>query len=65
MSAAALTTTGAASSIRLLADVKALAQADRDARVPAQIRLEAAIGRDFADRLLAALADELPPELGD
>jgi hypothetical protein len=65
MSAAALTTTGAASSLRLLADVKALAEADRDVRLPAQIRLEAAIGRDFADRLIAALSSGLPADLRD
>jgi hypothetical protein len=59
MSAAALTTTAAASSIRLLADVKALAEIEREVRPPAQIRLEAAIGRDFADRLIAALSSEL------
>jgi hypothetical protein len=65
MSAAALTTTGAASSLRLLADVKALAEADRDVRLPAQMRLEAVIGRDFADRLLAALSTDLPADLRD
>jgi hypothetical protein len=59
MSAAVLTTTAAASSTRLLADMKALAANERDVRPPAQIRLEAAIGRDFADRLIAALASEL------
>lgn len=58
MSAAVLTTTVAASSTRLLADVKALAAIDRDARTPAQIRLEAALGRDFAERLVASLSDE-------
>jgi hypothetical protein len=61
MSAAVLTTTAAASSSRLLADVKALAAAERDVRAPAQLRLEAAIGRDFADRLITALSSEPRP----
>jgi hypothetical protein len=61
MSAAVLTTTAAASSSRLLADVRALAASERDVRAPAQIRLEAAIGRDLADRLIAALSSELRP----
>lgn len=59
MSAAVLTTTAAASSSRLLADVRALVASERDVRAPAQIRLEAAIGRDFADRLITALSSEL------
>lgn len=63
MSAAVLATTAAASSSRLLADVKALAAIDRDVRAPAQTRLEAAIGRDFADRLITALASELRPSI--
>jgi len=58
MSAAVLTTTAAASSTRLLADVKALAESDRDERTPAQIRLEAALGRDLADRLVTALSSD-------
>jgi hypothetical protein len=59
MSAAVLTTTAAANSSRLLADVRALAASERDVRTPAQIRLEAAIGRDLADRLITALSSEL------
>jgi hypothetical protein len=58
MRAAALekvTTTG---SSRLLADVHALDVPDSDEREPALHRLEAALGRDFADRLVAALSNE-------
>jgi hypothetical protein len=61
MSAAVLTTTAAAASSRLLADVKALIDAERDVRAPAQMRLEAAIGRDFADHLITALSSEPRP----
>lgn len=55
MSAAALTKAAAAGSPRLLADVKAFADG-QDKREPALIRLEEALGRDFADRLVAALS---------
>jgi hypothetical protein len=58
MSAVVLTRTAAASSRRLLADVKAIAGTEREVRTPAQTRLEAVLGREFADRLLAALSDE-------
>jgi hypothetical protein len=58
MGSAVSTTAAAASSTRLLADVQALAGIGRDARIPAQTRLEAAIGRELADRLLAALASD-------
>jgi hypothetical protein len=59
MSAAVLTKVApAASSRRLLADVKALGERDSDKRAPALNRLEAALGRDFADRLVAALTTE-------
>ena len=44
--------------MRLLADVSAIAQRDTGVKVPALDRLEAAIGRDFADRLVAALSDK-------
>jgi hypothetical protein len=57
MRAAALTKVPVADSSRLLADVKAL-DAHVGKRAPALIRLEAAIGRDFADRLVAALSAE-------
>jgi hypothetical protein len=38
--------------------VKALDDRGPDPRDPALLRLEAAIGRDFADRLVAALSNE-------
>jgi hypothetical protein len=44
-------------SLRILADVRALAGGLRvDERTPALLRLEAALGRDFADRLVSALS---------
>jgi hypothetical protein len=45
-------------SIRILADVRALGGHVVDGRTPALIRLEAALGRDFADRLVSALSEE-------
>ena len=58
MSAAVLTEVAtAAASQRILADVSAFAEDDTVPREPALDRLEAAIGRDFADRLVAALSD--------
>jgi len=58
MSAAVLTKVApAASSKRILADVSALSGKEGP-RQPALDRLEAAIGRDFADRLVAALSDK-------
>ena len=57
MSAAVLTKVAPAGSSRLLADVKALERPD-EKRAPALIRLEAALGRDFADRLVSALSAE-------
>ena len=57
MSAAVLTKVAPAGSTQLLADVKALELPD-EKRAPALIRLEAAIGRDFADRLVSALSAE-------
>lgn len=54
MSAAAATKDAAAGSPRLLADVKALDE--RKEREPALSRLEEALGRDFADRLVSALS---------
>jgi hypothetical protein len=47
-----------AGSYRLLADVRALDVLYADKRAPAQMRLEAALGRDFADRLVTALSEE-------
>jgi hypothetical protein len=58
MSAALLVDQDSASSSRLLADVNALEATDPDERESALERLEAAIGRDFADRLVAALSNE-------
>ena len=43
---------------RLLADVRALDALDTHGRETAIERLEAALGRDFADRLVAALASD-------
>jgi hypothetical protein len=57
MSAAVLTKIAPAASTRILADVSALV-ADRARKEPALERLEQAIGRDFADRLVAALSDK-------
>jgi hypothetical protein len=60
MSAAVLTQVAPHGSLRLLADVKALAEPDEDEtlRTPALTRLEEALGREFADRLVAALSNE-------
>jgi hypothetical protein len=55
MSAAVLTKIAPRASSRLLADVRALEPA-RQERAPAAARLEAALGRDFADKLVSALA---------
>ena len=52
-----LTKVAPAASTRILADVSALV-ADRARKEPALERLEQAIGRDFADRLVAALSDK-------
>jgi hypothetical protein len=58
MSAAVLSTVAPAASRRLLADVRAITGKAAVAKTPALDRLEAAIGRDFADRLVAALSDK-------
>jgi hypothetical protein len=58
MSAALVTKVAPAGSTRLLADVSALAGKDAVEKAPALDRLEAALGRDFADRLVAALSEE-------
>jgi hypothetical protein len=55
MSSAASTKAAAAGSPRLIADVKALDRLE-GTREPALSRLEEALGRDFADRLVAALS---------
>jgi hypothetical protein len=58
MSAAVLTKVAPAASQRILEDVTALAGQQGMPKQPALDRLEAAIGRDFADRLVAALSDK-------
>jgi hypothetical protein len=58
MSAAVLTKVAPGGSKRLLADVSALEEKSAAPKLPALDRLEAAIGRDFADRLVAALSDK-------
>jgi hypothetical protein len=60
MSAAVLTKVAPEGSLRLLADVQALAPQDdgEEPRTPALTRLEEALGREFADRLVAALSNE-------
>jgi hypothetical protein len=63
MSAAVLTQVAPAASQRILEDVSALAghkpsESWGMPKQPALDRLEAAIGRDFADRLVAALSDK-------
>jgi hypothetical protein len=57
MSAAVLMKAAPEASTRILADVSALAAPERAPMEPALERLEQAIGRDFADRLVAALSD--------
>ena len=61
MSAAVLTKVAPAASTRILADVSALVASDRAPKEPALERLEQAIGRDFADRLVAALSEQVGP----
>jgi hypothetical protein len=56
MSAAVLTKVAPAGSTRHLAVVSAVAEKEAVAKTPALDRLEAALGRDFADRLVAALS---------
>ena len=58
MSAAVLTKVEPAGSKRLLADATAIAGSNTVAKTPALDRLEAALGRDFADRLVAALSEK-------
>jgi hypothetical protein len=62
MSAAVLTKVAPAASQRILEDVSALAGHEGTRKQPALDRLEAAIGRDFADRLVAALSDTPNPK---
>jgi hypothetical protein len=58
MSAAALMDNAPAASLRLLADVRELHGRLSDEREPAFERLEAALGRDFAGRLVSALSND-------
>ena len=58
MSTAVLTTVAPAASKRILADASALVSVGSTPKEPALERLEQAIGRDFADRLVAALSDK-------
>ena len=58
MSAAVLTKVAPAASRRILADVDAFAENKATQKAPALDRLEAALGRDFADRLVAALSEQ-------
>ncbi len=58
MSAAVLTQVAPAASRRILADVDAFAEHKATPKTPALDRLEAALGRDFADRLVAALSEQ-------
>jgi predicted secreted protein len=57
MSAAVLIQVAPAASTRILADVSALAAPRPVPREPALERLEQALGREFADRLVAALSE--------
>ena len=58
MSAAVLMEVAPAASTRILADVTALAAPDRAPKEPALERLEQALGREFADLLVAALSEQ-------
>jgi hypothetical protein len=58
MSAAVLIEVAPAASQRILADVTAFGERSPSQKVPVLVRLEAALGRDFADRLLAALSEK-------
>ena len=58
MSTAVLIKVAPAASTRILADASALVASDPAPKEPALERLEQAIGRDFADRLVAALSDK-------
>ena len=57
MRAAVLSSVASGGANRLLADVRALGEPDPVERTPALTRLEEALGRDFADRLLSALSE--------
>lgn len=57
MSAALLVEVAPAGSLRLLADVHAFGGRSVDIKAPALDRLEAALGRELADRLVSALSE--------
>lgn len=57
MSAALLVEVAPACSLRLLADVNAFGTGRAGTKPPALDRLEAALGRELADRLVAALSE--------
>jgi hypothetical protein len=60
MSAAVLAKVAPEGSLRLLADVRAFGDSGEEnvPRAPALARLEETLGREFADRLIAALSAE-------
>ena len=58
MSTAVLSNVAPAASTRILADLTALGASDPTPKESALERLEQAIGRDFADRLVAALSEK-------
>jgi hypothetical protein len=58
MSTAVLMQVAPAASTRILADVSALSAPEPPPKEAALERLEQAIGRDFADRLVAALSEQ-------
>jgi hypothetical protein len=62
MTAAVLAQVAPSGSLRLLADVKAIG-GEGDERAPALLRLEQALGRDFADRLVEALSESAEPQV--
>jgi hypothetical protein len=59
VSADVLAQAAPSAAIRLLADVRALGGHPVDDRAPALVRLEEALGRDFADRLVSALSEQV------
>jgi hypothetical protein len=60
MSAALLVNVAPARSLRLLADVQAFGGQADTAKTPVLDRLEAALGRELADRLVSALSERGP-----
>jgi len=64
MSAAVLAEVAPFGSVRLLADVRALGEPAFEERASAALRLEEALGRDFADRLVTALSERVDAPAG-